>query len=329
MEITPIADFRHSSLEAGSKQRRRLQLAESLNGPITVPFLTCRGTSAGPVVLAVAGIHGDEFEGMAAIRRVFAYLDPARLRGTFLAIPIANPWAYDAQTRESPATVDGKNLARVFPGRERGSPTERLADTLFRFIRHNLTGADLLIDLHSGGTRYRYLPMVGYRDIDSYARARSIEAARRFGIDRLWAIPDAPGPLNAETARAGIPTIGTEITGQGGCLADDVALYAGGVLNCLCYMGVIEGTPPPRSASQPLATYWLHVTQHGIFAPAVDLGNRVARGQVLATVIDPYGEIREELRAEHDGEIWALRTFPTVRPDDIAFVIAQYDGAAR
>jgi hypothetical protein len=27
-------------------------------------------------------------------------------------------------------------------------------------------GAALLIDLHSGGTRYRYLPMVGYRDID-------------------------------------------------------------------------------------------------------------------------------------------------------------------
>jgi predicted deacylase len=40
-------------------------------------------------------------------------------------------------------------------------------------------------------------------------------------------------------------------------------------------------------------------------------------------VISSYGEIREEIRAEHDGEICALRTFPTVRPNDIAFVMAR------
>ena len=79
----------------------------------------------------------------------------------------------------------------------------------------------------------------------------------------------------------------------------------------------------PRSTAEARATHWLNVTQHGVFIPAVDLGGNAAKGQVLATVVDNYGEVREEIRAEHDGEIWALRTFPTVRSNDIAFVMAQ------
>lgn len=323
METIPITDFHHVMLESSSKQRWRMPLADSLTGSLAVPLLTCQGRESGPVLLVVAGVHGDEFEGMEAVRQVFAQLDPEQMRGTFLAVPIANPWAYDAQMRESPQMVDGKNLARVFPGHDRGSPTERLASHLLRFVLRNLTATDLLIDLHSGGTRYRYLSMVGYRDIDGPALAPSIEAARHFGIDRMWIMPGSLGPLNAETARVGIPTIGTEITGQGGCLRADVALYARGVLNCLRYKGMLQGGPPPHSSAEALATQWLNVTQHGIFIPAIDLGSRVALGQVLATVIDNYGEVLEEIRAEHDGQIWALRTFATVRPDDIAFVMTQ------
>jgi predicted deacylase len=66
------------------------------------------------------------------------------------------------------------------------------------------------------------------------------------------------------------------------------------------------------------------VTQHGVFIHAVDLGSNATKGQLLATVVDNYGEVKEEIRAEHDGEMWALRTFPTVRPNDIAFVMAQW-----
>jgi uncharacterized protein len=323
METIAITDFHHSTLEPCSRQCWQIHLADSLTGPLAVPLLTCQGHQPGPVMLVVAGIHGDEFEGMEAMRQVFAQLDPAEMCGTFLAIPIANPWAYDAQTRESPAVVDGKNLARVFPGRDHGSPTDRLASHLFQFVLRNLTAADLLIDLHSGGTRYRYLSMVGYRDIDGPALAPSIEAARHFGLDRVWIMPGSPGPLSAETARAGIPTIGTEITGQGGCLGDDVTAYASGILNCLRYKGILQGSSPARSTAKARATQWLHVTQHGVFIPAVDLGSNATKGQILATVVDNYGEVREKIRAEHDGEIWGLRTFPTVRPHDIAFVMAQ------
>jgi len=318
-----ISEAHHSMLRRGSTQRWALRVAESSLGPLDVPLLTCRGQQPGPVALVVAGVHGDEFEGMAAIRRVFARLDPAQLHGTAMALPVANPWAYEAQSRESPSTVDGKNLARVFPGHDRGSATDRLAAALFAFVLRNATPADLLIDLHSGGTRYRYLPMVGYRAIDNAALAPSIEAARHFGIDRLWRMPDSVGPLNAESARAGIPTIGTEITGQGGRLPRDVAVYADGILNCLRHQGMLHDARAPRCPRDARDTSWLTVTAHGMFEPTVDLGDEVAAGQVLATVVDHDGEARAEVRAGHDGQVWAIRSFPTVRPDDIAFVLAE------
>jgi predicted deacylase len=105
--------------------------------------------------------------------------------------------------------------------------------------------------------------------------------------------------------------------------SNDVTVYASGILNCLRYQGILQGSAPARSTAKARATQWLDVTQHGVFIPAVDPGSKATRGQLLATVVDSYGEVREEIRAEHDAEIWALRTFPTVRPNDIAFVIAQ------
>src|SRR2546429_7915929 len=37
------------------------------------------------------------------------------------ALPICNPWAYGAGLRTSPEAIDGRNLAREFPGDPAGS----------------------------------------------------------------------------------------------------------------------------------------------------------------------------------------------------------------
>src|SRR2546429_1908383 len=109
-------------------------------------------------------------------------------------------------------------------------------------------------------------------------------------------MPGSPGPLSAETARAGNPTIATEITGQGGCLRDDVTVYASGILNCLRYKGILQRSSPPCTTAKAHTTQWLDVTQHGVFIPVVDLGRSATEGQILATVVDNYGEVREEIR---------------------------------
>src|SRR5688572_6593572 len=76
----------------------------------------CVGQSSGPSVLVTAGVHGDEYEGPAAIAEAASWLSPLSLSGNVCMIPEANPFAFAAGTRTSPA--DGVNLARVFPGKK-------------------------------------------------------------------------------------------------------------------------------------------------------------------------------------------------------------------
>jgi predicted deacylase len=108
--------------------------------------LTLSGASPGPRVVLLGGVHGDEYEGIAAASLAFRDLDPQALHGTLTIVPVSNPLAFDVGMRETPE--DGKNLARVFPGSESGSVTERIAHAL---TTGAIQGADFLIDLHSAG----------------------------------------------------------------------------------------------------------------------------------------------------------------------------------
>ena len=53
-----------------------------------------QGTADGPHLLITGGVHGDEFEPMPAIRRLFREVDPASLRGKLTLVPIVNEAAF-------------------------------------------------------------------------------------------------------------------------------------------------------------------------------------------------------------------------------------------
>ena len=88
------------------------------------PKTVIESGEAGPHLVITAGVHGDEYEPMAAIQRVFGELQPAELAGTVVMVSCCNVDAYLSQSRE--AQVDGANLARVFPGSAEGTLTERV-----------------------------------------------------------------------------------------------------------------------------------------------------------------------------------------------------------
>lgn len=292
-------------------------------GPATaLPVLAVSGRRPGPVCICAGGIHGDEFEGPLAIQRVFSRLEPTLLAGSFVGLPICNPAAFEHQGRESPPSVDGLNLARVFPGRRDGRPTERLAADLFDFVVRLAGDGGFVVDLHSGGTRYTYLPLAGFRDVTGPARAASEDLVRHFGIPRIWLIPDQPGPLNAATARHGIPTVGTEATGRGGALAEDVDAFAGGVMRLLVHRGLYEGPRPQPEPGPTRRTSQILADTDGLWITACGLGEQVTPGSVLGRILGPLGEVRSEISSAVSGEVWALRTFVSIRAGDIACLVA-------
>lgn len=324
MEVCQIDQFALGDLAEGARGKMWLEVSDGLIEPVRLPLLYARGGATGPTLLVVAGVHGDEYEGMEAIRQVAATLDPARMNGALLGIPIANPFAYEARARVTPLHLDGLNLARVFPGDRTGSPTRRLAAALLDLVMRNLDERDLFLDFHSGSADAAYATLIGFRDVPGPVTAAAEEAARHFGLDRLWRIPDAPGPFNAETARRGIVTLGTETTGRAGCAAADVAAFAEGLTNLLAYLGILPELPrPARYAGPARTTIDVVAPASGFLRGARLLADEVVAGEPLGTLITLFGDPIAELRAPIAGTIWAARTMPPVRTGELVYMIAE------
>jgi len=325
--LLSIDDITVATLPRGCKERLKLLVLSDLGEALVLRALVAVGRAPGPTPLVVAGVHGDEYEGMAAVREVFAALDPATMRGSFLAIPVANPLAYAARTRSTPAEVDGFNLARVFPGDAGGTVTQRLAHHLLCLVERNVSANDLFADLHSGSADVAFAAMAGFRDVSGAGREASEEAARHFGLARLWRIPDSIGPFNAETARRGIPTIGTEITGRAGCDSADVAAYVTGLRNLLAYLRIHyhdhdQASALVRWGGPARPTLDLFSPAGGFFRTAVQLHDHVERGARLGEIVDLDGDVVAEVVAPMAGEVWAWRATPAVRPGELIGMIA-------
>lgn len=324
MQTIAAQEFSIRSMPRGEAQRLWLELFPLLAGPVVIPALVAHGREDGPTLLAVAGVHGNEYEGMEALRQVFANLDPATMRGTFVGLPIANPLAYEARTRETPPHLDGQNLARIFPGSATGSPSHILAHVLLQLVTSILTEDDIFIDLHSGSADLEFVQLIGFREVPGPARERAEAAARHFGFSRLWRIANQTGRFNAETARRCITTLGTETTGRAGCDAADVAAFAHGLENLLAYLGIRSDLPRPARFDGPAQqTFDVLAPATGFMRRLHGCNDDVAADELLARVVDSFGDPVAEIRAPRAGTIWAARSMPPVRVGELTFVIAE------
>ncbi len=242
---------------------------------VTLDVFHWKGSPLGKTAVITAGIHGDEYEGPAAIAEFIAALDPAKLCGSLTAVPVANPPAFTAGTRTNP---DGLNLARCFPGNPAGQPTERLATALFERLAD---GADYLIDLHSGGVEYVFLPVAGFYGEPSRENP-SFSAAMQFGLPALWQLPPTDGVLSWEASKRGTVAIGNEYRGAGQLSIEGAAAYRDGIFRCLAHWGMYETPQSPPEGRQLLLGDWQLARASGLFRAHVSLGQRVAAGQILA-----------------------------------------------
>ena len=91
-----------------------------------------------------AAIHGDELNGVEIVRQMINQLDPAKLKGTVIAVPIVNVFGFIHKSRYLP---DRRDLNRCFPGSEKGALASRMAHGFFNNIAKR---CDYILDLHTG-----------------------------------------------------------------------------------------------------------------------------------------------------------------------------------
>jgi predicted deacylase len=278
------------------------------------PFVAVRGAQPGPAVLVTAGIHGSEYPSIDAAVRLGASLDPASVRGQILCLPLLNPGAFwERAAYVSP--VDNLNLNRVFPGKPKGSFSERLAWLLVeKAMRH----ADAYLDMHGGDLPEALVPFTIYQETgDAAVDGRSRMMASAFGSPNVLVQRPTGGPIAglayAAAAGLGIPAIIAE-DGGAGVYADDVAQrMLDGAENVLRSLGALAGavrnTPPPRQFE---SFVWQRSPHAGFFKPRVQVGDTVAAGTVLGTIGDFFGRTVAEIVAEADGQILFFVISPAI-----------------
>ncbi|MBG0738607.1 succinylglutamate desuccinylase/aspartoacylase family protein [Paeniglutamicibacter antarcticus] len=292
--------------------------------PVPVAVLS---SGAGPTVLLVAGTHGDEYEGQILLHELIRSIDPDRLTGTLIIVPSANYAAVLAGSRVSP--VDKGNLNRSYPGDASGGPTGQVAHLISRGL---LPRADVVVDLHSGGTNSTYVPsMFLYRGPDEAMWERKVAAARSMALPYTMVVPPRlePGSLSTAGDDAGILTLSTELGGGGTVDRLVLARARDGLAALLAGAGVIpradadQSRAPGRDSSRP-ETIWIELvdgsavttTAGGLFEPLVDLGQRVRAGDEVGRVhfVDELDRQPKVFHAAVDGVVAIIRRPTLVRP---------------
>ena len=104
-----------------------VSLAKTTGGEIrmldTLVVVT-RGVKPGPSLCLIAGIHGDELNGIEIAHRIYAETSAAQLSGTLIAVPAVNIAGLRTGNRYLP---DRRDLNRGFPGNPNGSLASRIS----------------------------------------------------------------------------------------------------------------------------------------------------------------------------------------------------------
>ncbi|MFO0901756.1 MAG: succinylglutamate desuccinylase/aspartoacylase family protein [Pirellulales bacterium] len=297
------------------------------------------GAEPGPHLLITGGVHGDEFEPMAAARRLIDRLSPAqlapqRLRGRVTLAPVVNVPAFRRGQRTAD---DGLDLARTCPGQADGTITQQVAFALSQLIR----SADYYIDLHTGGTRLQVLPLAGYMlHPDSAICESQRRMARAFGLPLIWGSDWRLDGRSLSVARdAQVPAIYCEYQGGGGCDPQGVDAYEHGCLRVLADLGMLSADatstlPPPASSpivaedARPGAGHMqvnLPAPQDGFFEPAVVLGQWVEQDSLFGHVVDVLGRRRAPVTTPHAGLVIVLHQFASVLAGESLGVVLDQD----
>jgi predicted deacylase len=275
----------------GEVARTDVSLGEYPDGaPAVAPVIVATGRAPGRTLWVQACVHGPEVGGILGMQAFLRTLDPAKLAGRVILLPVTNPLGFRANQRLTPQ--DGENLNRAFPGVPDGSPTRQLAEKVFRLA---LEHADAMLDLHSGGEHAISAHYAIFTDEGSESGADSRAIARASGAPFIWNAPRASlhGAAYLAFLKAGKPAVLFE---SGGGASD------GHRYRELC-AGDRGRLPLPRPAAGPAgarrstgrrAVRNLRARRGGIFVALTGANAVVPAGTPLGYIVDALGDVREK-----------------------------------
>jgi len=309
--------------EPGTKVEGLIKVAETSGFDLKLPISILNGKELGPTLTIVAGIHPVEYPPMEGTIRLARELDPKKMKGNLIAIPIFNMPGFQARIPDAP--LERTTLTMAFPGNPEGSMNERTAYFITSKI---LPITNYAIETHGCNfqeTCPNHIIMIrnGDEKFDKttamFSRCFKTEYVRNAMKKHISPPHEKGYSLIQQCSKMNIPCILPEVGSAGGISSetgqlkeDDIKWFMDGVKNFMKKVGILEGD---AKIFDPYAVSEVHHFRSkvaGWFYPIKPNGAKVRKDEVIGEVRDFFGNVKESVKAPTDGIISLIWTRPAV-----------------
>jgi predicted deacylase len=292
-----------------------------------IPITVINGTKKGKTLALVAGVHGYEYPPILSLYRLKNKIDPESLSGTLVLVHIANlPGFQRRLIYYNP--YDWKNLNRVFPGDPEGTSAQRIAYVLTEEV---VKKCDCLIDLHCGDGNealipYCYWMLSGDPKLDDITKEMVLAFGIKYIIIDKSRTKDVTESkyLGNTVVLHGKPAITTESGYLGKSDEESITRNIRGILSVMRYFGMIEGEPEPVRNPVWIDKYEVvYADMDGLFYPETKMGYYVSKGEVVGSIVDYLGNVKQQLKSPFTGIILYIIETPPANKGEPLFEVGR------
>ncbi|WP_299683639.1 M14 family metallopeptidase [uncultured Dokdonia sp.] len=318
-----------STAARATKENIRIPLSDATGNTVALPISIIKGQEEGPVFTMIAGVHGYEYPPIVATQALLKEIDPNKLTGTLIVIPIANKGSFYTRTPFI-NPQDNKNLNNAFPGKKDGSITEQIA----YFITKNIIPvSDVVLDIHGGDACEDLIPFVCYYDNQKKPEQTALakKLSEQSGFEYVVSYPytiTAKDPAKytfKQAVQDGKTALSIECGKLGNVQEENVQLIQKGVYNMLQTLNMYtNGTGAHKNIIYRNSQVYISSNVKGIFYSDHKAGDTVSKGAMVGYTTDEFGNTLEEYTASTDGVVLYMLATPPINIDDTVMCISSY-----
>ncbi len=286
------------------------------NSSVKLPIFIERAQEKGPVILITSGIHGDEVNGIEIVRQLIENKINKPKIGTIICIPILNILGFTSKNRTFP---DNRDLNRVFPGSKTGSLASRVA---FQLVNEVLPVVNFVMDFHTGGGSRFNLPQVRIDPLNEELK----KIAKIFNAPFTVESKIINGSFRGFCKKKSIPTLIFE-GGKTNTISSQISKSGvEGTKRILAHYGMLlDKFNLEKVEDQSVIikkTRWIRTKHSGLLHITKQHGSFVEKGEVIATITDPYGQFSRNIKCSLKGYIININEEALVFEGDAIFNIS-------
>lgn len=282
----------------------------TVGGGEPIPAVRITGSRPGKTLAVTAGVHGDEYVAIQAVKEILHEIQAEELAGQVVFVPVVNKSGFFAGTYLVPE--DGGNLNRCFPGKREGSLSRRIAYALEREL---YAGADFLLDLHGGSPYESMSPLVFFpvgagKEVENITRMAAQNLSLSYMVQSY-----AKDGLYSWAARCGIPAMLIERGGGGVWNESEVAACKQNILETMHFLGICRAETPSGKPQEICDAHYETAVTKGYWYCLKKAGECFVQGELLGKVTDEEDLVLQEIYAPFDGVVLYCTNSLGVKPD--------------